>query len=91
MHQIISYLSRGGGCDLEDPKDLIESYGEVSYEDVKMSVMQYVNTVSREAQDSVMLYQCIMSSLTKEAQRQVRIRGKDTPSKSPVMVPAPSC
>ena len=67
------------GGDLEDPKDLIESYGEVSYEDVRLSVMQYVNTESREAQDSVMLYQCIMSSLTKEAQRQVRIRGKGHP------------
>ena len=65
--------------DLENPKDLIESYGEVSYEDVKASVLTYVNTETREAQDSVMLYQCIMSSLTKEAQRQVRIRGKGHP------------
>lgn len=64
---------------LANPKDLIESYGEVSYEDVKASAMQYVNTETREAQDSVMLYQCIMASLTKEAQRQVRIRGKGHP------------
>ena len=67
------------GGNLEDPKDLIESYGEVSYEDVKASVMTYLNTETREAQDSIMLYQCIMSSLTKEAQRQVRIRGKGHP------------
>ena len=67
------------GGNLDDPKDLIESYGEVSYEDVKTSVMAYVNTETHEAQDSIMLYQCIMSSLTKEAQRQVRIRGKGHP------------
>ena len=73
-NNILLVLKNG---DLENPKDLIESYyGEVSYEDVKASVMQYVNTETREAQDSVMLYQCIMASLTKKAQRQVRIRGK---------------
>ena len=54
--------------DMENPKDLIDSYGEVSYEDVRASVMLYLNTETREAQDSIMLYQCIMSSLTKEAQ-----------------------
>ena len=65
--------------DMENPKDLIDSYGEVSYEDVRASVMLYLNTETCEAQDYIMLYHCIMSSLTKEAQRQVRIRGKGHP------------
>lgn len=59
-----------------ESRDLIDSYGELSYNDVKAHVLTYINTESREAQDSFMLYLCIMSSLTKTAQRQVRLRGK---------------
>jgi hypothetical protein len=59
-----------------ESRDLIDSYGELSYNDVRAHALTYVDTESREAQDSFMLYLCIMSSLTKTAQRQVRIRGK---------------
>ena len=62
-----------------ESRDLIDSYGELSYDDVKAHTLTYVNTESREAQDSFMLYLCIMSSLTKTAQRQVRLRGKQHP------------
>ena len=40
----------------EMTKDLIESYGELSYEDVKRHSKTYVNLETRSAQDSVMLY-----------------------------------
>jgi hypothetical protein len=62
-----------------ESRDLIDSYGELSYEDVKAHVLTYVDTESREAQDSFMMYLCIMSSLSKSAQRQVRLRGKQHP------------
>ena len=60
-------------------KDLIESYGEISYEDVKAHALTYMNEDSREAQDSFMLYHCLMNSLTDAAQKQVRTRGNVHP------------
>jgi hypothetical protein len=70
-------IPKGGNEDLT--KDLIESYGELSYEDVKRSADTYVNTPTRLAQDSVMLYICIMSSLTEAGQKKVRSRGLTYP------------
>jgi hypothetical protein len=58
----------------EMTKDLIESYGELSYEDVKRHSKTYVNLETRSAQDSVMLYLCIMASLTEAGQKKVRSR-----------------
>ena len=60
-------------------KSLLEHYGEVTYEMVKEHATTYVNSSTRKAQDSFMLYNCIMSSLTDEAQKQVRNRGLVTP------------
>ena len=59
-----------------ESRDLIDSYGELSYDDVKANVLTYINTESREAQDSFMLHLCIMSFLSKSAERQVRLKGK---------------
>ena len=72
--QNILLIPKGG--DETESRDLIDSYGELSYNDVKAHVLNYINTESREAQDSFMMYLCIMNSLTKNSQRQVRIRGK---------------
>jgi hypothetical protein len=63
----------------EMTKDLIESYGELSYEDVKRHSETYVNSETRSAQDSVMLYLCIMASLTEAGQKKVRSRGLTYP------------
>jgi prefoldin subunit 5 len=63
----------------ETTKDLIESYGELTYEDVKRHANTYVNTETRSAQDSVMLYLCIMSSLSEAGQKKVRSRGLTYP------------
>ena len=73
----ILLITREG--DEAQTKDLIESYGEISYVEVKTHAMSYVNTETREAQNSIMLYHCIMNSLSKDAQRQVRTRGKTYP------------
>ena len=56
-------------------KDLIESYGEISYEDVKDHALTYMKEDSREAQDSFVMYHCLMNSLTDAAQKQVITRG----------------
>ena len=72
--QNILLIPKGGNE--EESRDLIDSYGELTYDDVKTHVLTYINTESREAQDSFMLYLCIMNSLSKAAQRQVRLRGK---------------
>ena len=63
----------------EMTKDLIESYGELSYEDVKRHSETYVNSETRSAQDLVMLYLCIMASLTEAGQKKVRSRGLTYP------------
>ncbi len=60
-------------------KDSIESYGKLSYEVVKRHSETYVNLETRSAQDSVMLYICIMASLTEAGQKKVRSRGLTYP------------
>ena len=73
----ILLIPKGGV--VEDTKDLIESYGELSYSDVKDHAETYVHTETRMAQDSLMLYLCVMSSLTEQAQKKVRNRGASFP------------
>ena len=46
--------------------NLLTNYGEVKMEDVRVFEMTYINTQSRAAQDTHMLYACIMNSLSKE-------------------------
>jgi hypothetical protein len=65
--------------DVAMSKDLIESYGEISYEAVCAHALTYMNEDSREAQDSFMFYHCLMNSLTDAAQKQVRTRGNMFP------------
>ena len=75
----LNILSIPIGGDVAATKDLIESYGEISYGDVKAHALNYMNEDSREAQDSFMLYHCLMNSLTDAAQKQVRTRGNVFP------------
>jgi hypothetical protein len=60
-------------------KDLIESYGEIPYADVRKHALTYPHEDSREPQDSFMMYHCLMNSLTDAAQKQVRVRGNVHP------------
>ncbi|KAI2507335.1 hypothetical protein MHU86_7055 [Fragilaria crotonensis] len=60
-------------------KDLIESYGELSYKDVKRHSDTLVNSETRSAQDSVMLYLCIMATLAEAGQKKARSRGLTYP------------
>ena len=65
--------------DPENSKDIIESYGDISYQQVREHILTYANENTRATQDSFMMYHCIMNSLTDNAQRQVRSRGNLTP------------
>jgi hypothetical protein len=61
--------------EVQVPKSLLDQYGELTYDQVKAHVTSYIVTDSRQAQDSFMLYNCIMNSLNQMAQKQVRNRG----------------
>ena len=65
--------------DNDVPKDLIDHYGELSYETVKAHAETYVHEDSQRAQDSFMLFNCIMNSMTDSGQKGVRNRGMVTP------------
>ena len=75
VYDWLNILSIPLGGDVAATKDLIESYGEIPYADVKNHALTYMHEDSREAQDSFMMYHCLMNSLTDAAQKQVRTRG----------------
>ena len=79
VYDWLNILSIPIGGDVAATKDLIESYGEISYEDVRNHALTYMNEDAREAQDSFMMYHCLMNSLTDTAQKQVRTRGNVHP------------
>ena len=53
--------------------DLCESYGLISLEQVRAHAATYVNAQTRAAQNSMQLYQCIMTSLTVEGKAKVEL------------------
>ncbi len=52
---------------------LIENYGTISLEKVVESELQYINEQGREAQDTYMLYKCLMASLTNAAKKRISL------------------
>jgi len=79
VYDWLNILSIPLGGDVAATKDLIESYGEISYQDVCNHALTYMHEDVREAQDSFMMYQCLMNTLTENAQKQVRSRGNVHP------------
>jgi hypothetical protein len=73
---ILSIPSQG---DVALSKDLIESYGEISYQDVCNHALTYMHEDTCKAQDYFTMYHCLMYSLTDEAQKQVRTRDNVLP------------
>ena len=47
-------------------KCLITNYGSIDYDQVKIYELGFINQNSRKAQDTAMLHNCIMNSLSKE-------------------------
>jgi hypothetical protein len=60
-------------------QDLLDSFGEISFQESKESANDYINIPDRVAQESFMMYNCILNSLTNSAKRQVQLRGKSFP------------
>jgi hypothetical protein len=59
--------------DDEEISNLIENYGTITLDQVRSWETRYIATPSRAAQDTYMLYQCLMSSLTPEAKKKIMI------------------
>jgi len=61
--------------DDEPPKvdNLIDSYGTLTLEEVVESEALYIEEQGRKAQDTYMLYKCLMASLTSDARKKVSI------------------
>jgi hypothetical protein len=52
---------------------LIDNYGTISLEQVVESELQYINEQGRDAQNTYMLYKCLMSSLTNNAKKRISL------------------
>ena len=60
--------------DLNSPvKNLLKHYGEIDWDQIYEYDETYIQNNTRAAQDSRMLYECIMNSLTKEAKNMITI------------------
>ena len=54
-------------------ENLIDNYGTISLEQVVESELQYINEEGRGAQDTYMLYKCLMASLTNAAKKRISL------------------
>ena len=57
----------------EEEKNLLENYGTITLEQVIESEKTYISKQQRKAQDTYILYQCLMASLSSEAKKKVLI------------------
>jgi len=56
-----------------DVKNLLDNYGTISYEAILAKELTFIDTDCRETQDTHMLYECIMNSLTDEGRAKLNI------------------
>jgi hypothetical protein len=54
-------------------ENLIDNYGTISLEQVVESELQYINEQGRDAQNTYMLYKCLMASLTNNAKKRISL------------------
>jgi len=62
--------------DIEDERDydnLLTNYGEVTLEHIREYEKMYINNEGRAAQDTNMLFKCLMASLSKEGKAKILI------------------
>ncbi len=52
---------------------LIEEYGQLTMERIREYDTTYIDTDGRQAQNSYMLYQCLMNSISKEGKKKILI------------------
>ena len=67
--------------DLADPAthrdNLLNSYGLISVERVRVAEEAYIHTETRAMQNTMMLYECLMTSLTEEAKNAIELWRED--------------
>jgi hypothetical protein len=66
-------ITMGIEDDKEKEEDFINNYGTLTLDQVVASELQYIDGKSRYAQDTYMLYKCLMASLTSKAKKKVLI------------------
>ncbi len=64
-------ITLNGGEENEREEPFMENYGTLTLEQVVESELQYIDEGGRSAQDTYMLYKCLMVSLTNEAKKKV--------------------
>jgi hypothetical protein len=62
-----------GGEEDERQDSFMDNYGTITLEQVTESELQYIDEGGRLAQDTYMLYKCLMASLTNEARKKVSL------------------
>ena len=56
-----------------EEENILEGYGSITLEQIVNSELRYIGNQERKAQDTYMLYRCLMASLTSEAKKKVMI------------------
>jgi hypothetical protein len=52
---------------------LVNEYGQMAIERIREFDETYIDTADRKAQDSCMLYQCLMGSISKEGKKKILV------------------
>jgi hypothetical protein len=73
MEGVLNIDLAGDDIGFEEISNLIDNYGTITLEQVAEWEKSYIATPSRAAQDTYMLYQCLMSSLAPEAKKKIMI------------------
>ena len=73
MNGILDIVVSEEGADVEEVENLVWNYGTLTLEQVVESERRYIAEPLRKAQDTYMLYMCLMASLSDEAQEKVMI------------------
>ena len=73
MNGILDIVTSEEGADIEEVENLVWNYGTLTLEQVDQSERRYIALPQRRAQDTYMLYTCLMSSLSDDAQERAMI------------------
>ena len=73
MNGILDVVISQEGDEVEEVDNLILNYGTITLDQVIESEKRYIALQQRKAQDTYMLYQCLMSSLSSDAKKKVMI------------------
>ena len=73
MEGILNIDLAGDDVDFKEISNLINNYGTITLEQVARWERSYIATPSCAAQDTYMLYQCLMSPLAPEAKKKIMI------------------